>query len=162
MSWSASQCGSAHKKQLWTHRLVWLFLHIGRPRVWRRGWICTAPGVKPFKTCGVTQTYTNAHRNISKLGRSNRKQTSLIDSGGSSRWREGEWRWEMEFLCEWGEMMSFRYGVMAAQEIIFLGLLVGWLQLRFRGHAENELKAALVDDCEWLIFLTGGAMLSVT
>lgn len=34
---------------------------------------------------------------------------------------------------------------MAAQEIVFLGLLVGWLW---------------VDDCEWMIFLKGGAVLS--
>lgn len=65
MSWSESRCESAHKKQLWTRRWVWLFLHTDTPPVWHRGWICTAPGVEPFKT-GIL-TYKNIWRILKML-----------------------------------------------------------------------------------------------
>lgn len=156
MSWSVSQSGSAHKKQLWTHRLVWLFLHIDRPQVWHRGWICTAPGVPDIHSDIDIHESSKKYIEYWQPETTGTKPLWLTDSRGSSCWREGEWWCEMEFLCEWGEMMSVSYRLMAAQEIVFLGLLVKWLQ--FRRHTENELKAALVDDSEWVIFLMGGAL----
>lgn len=130
-SWSASRCGSAHKKQLWTRTLVWLFLHIDKPLVWHHGWIYTAPEDKSFKKCILSYTYRLwlLDKNIGKKT----KNTLLVTWNTNSCDIKSKWAcWRCEWVMadgrwsyEWDEMRKFWFASLLSQsiqEIVFLDL----------------------------------------